>query len=207
MRLAVVACLALASAPLAASAEHLRAGPADGHVVVSVYRAGLFSSLAHDHHFAVTRWTVNADAPGDDPRRGSLDVVLSSDSLHDTQEALSEGDRRKVDARAAGPDGLDAARFPTIAFRSERIEVSHPSPGGAASRGTIHGTLTLRGRSLPLDVPFEADRASAPWSVRGSIRVKQSALGIRPFSGFGGTVKVKDELEIEFAFSLRPVDR
>ena len=203
MRLAVIASLALAAVPLAAaSAERLQAGPADGHVVVNVYKAGLFSGFAHDHHFAVSRWAVSADAPGDDLRRASLDVVLSSGSLHDTQKALSEGDRRKVDAQAAGPDGVDAAHFPVIEFRSERIEVSAPAPGGAGARGTIHGTLTLRGRSLPLDVPFEVDRSSRPWKVRGSVRVKQSTLGIKPYSGFGGTVKVKDELEIEFAFSL-----
>jgi polyisoprenoid-binding protein YceI len=203
MRLAIFAFLALASPALAVVAERLEALPADGRIVVHAYKAGLFSGLAHDHHFEVKDWTATAEVPGGDARRASVEVVLSSASLRDAQKSLSEDDRRKVDAQAAGPDVLDAAHHPRIEFRSERIELA-PSPDSAAAvRGTIHGTLAARGRSIPLDVPFEAERGSLTWKVRGTARLKQSALGIKPFSGFGGTVKVKDELTVEFAFTLR----
>ncbi len=203
MRFAIVVGLALA-APAQVRAERLEARPADGHVVVNAYKAGLFSKLAHDHHFAVTEWTAAADVPGDDPGRATVHLVLSSGSLHDTQESLSEDDRRKVDAQAAGPDVLDAAHHPRIEFRSERIELA-PATGKDAARGTIHGALTVRGRTVPLDVPFEAERARGAWTVRGIARFKQSAVGIKPFIGFGGTVKVKDELDVEFAFTFQPV--
>jgi polyisoprenoid-binding protein YceI len=207
MRFAIVVTLAALCVPAMASAsaaERLAAGPADGHVAVSVYKAGLLSAFAHDHHFSVTRWSATADLPDGDPGRVALEVVLDADSLHDTQQGPSADERREIDARAAGPEVLDATHHPRVVFRSERTELVVPAGVAAASRGTLHGTLTLRGRSIPLDVPFEAERSSAAWTVRGRLRVKQSVLGIRPFSGFGGTVKVKDELEIEFAFDLTP---
>jgi polyisoprenoid-binding protein YceI len=203
MRLAfsMIVPLALAMPP-AGRADPLEAGPADGHVVVHAYRAGLFSGLAHDHHFAAAEWTATADLPDGDPARTSVAVVIASSSLRDTQKALSEGDRRKVNAQAAGPDVLDAAHHPRIEFRSERVELAPGAGDGGVVRGTLHGTLTARGRTVPLDVPFQAERGGAGWSVKGTARLKQSSLGIKPFSGFGGTVKVKDEVEVEFAFQL-----
>ena len=195
---------AMAAAAPGAGAERLEAGPGDGRIVVNAYKAGLFSAFAHDHHFEVTDWKATAEIPESDPSGASVDVVLSASSLRDTQKSLSEGDRRKVDDQAAGPDVLDAAHHPRIEFRSERITLSSPAGAGAAARGTIHGRLSLRGRSVAVDVPFEATRASRTWQVRGSTRLKQSAVGIKPFSGFGGSVKVKDELTVEFAFTLRP---
>jgi hypothetical protein len=71
----------------------------------------------------------------------------------------------------------------------------------------MHGVLTIRGRSVPADVAVEADRREDEWRVRGKTRVKQTGVGIKPFSGFGGTVSVKDEMEIEIALTLRPRER
>jgi polyisoprenoid-binding protein YceI len=202
MRLATVVTFLALAAPGAGQAERLEAGPADGHVTVNAFKAGLFSGFAHDHHFAVTEWTATADVPDGDPGRASVRVSLASGSLHDTQKSLSESDRKKVDAQAAGPEVLDAAHHPRVEFRSTRIELAPGGEAGSAVRGTMHGTLAVRDRSVPIDVPFQAVRAQSAWSVKGSAKVKQSALGIKPFSGFGGTVQVKDELELEFAFRL-----
>lgn len=198
----LLALVAVAAAPNVLAAERLEAGPQDGRVVVNVFKAGLLSGFAHDHHFAVTDWKASAVVPGGDPAAASVEVVLSSSSLHDTEPKLSDADRRKVDARAAGPETLDAAHHPRIAFRSDRIELSPPAGPDAPARGTVHGTLSVRDRTVPVDVPFQAERGPDGWRVRGTARFKQSALGIRPFSGFGGTVKVKDEVTVDFAFTL-----
>jgi polyisoprenoid-binding protein YceI len=186
-------------------APSTEARPADGRIVVNVFKKGLFSAFAHDHHFEVSDWRATAAAPEGDPSAASVDVVLSAGSLRDTQRALSDEDRRKVDTQAAGPNVLDAAHHPQIEFRSERIELTpSPAAGTTHARGTIHGTLTLRGRSVPTDVRFEAEQASGAWRVRGTARVKQSDFGIKPFSGFGGTVRVKDEMSVDISLTLRP---
>ena len=170
---------------------------------VHVKKRGVFSAFAHDHDFEVTRWRGTAEIPGGDPARASIDLALEAGSLLDREAKLSEADRRKVDAQAAGPEILDAAHAPEITYRSERVTVEGAGDGGRV-RGTLHGKLTLRGRTRPVDAPFEAARAGDGWTVRGKARFKQSEFGIRPFSGFGGTVGVKDEVEVTFAVALRP---
>src|SRR5512138_411144 len=180
MRWVAVAVAALAAqAALAAGWE---AGPADGRLMVNVYKKGLFSAFAHDHHFVVTQWRASADVPDGAPASTSVLVVLSAGSLRDRQEALSEGDRKKVEAQAA--KALDAEHHPKVTFRSDRLDVS---PGGGADRvkGTLHGTLSARGRDVPVDLALEADRDGSGWRVHGKGKLKQTALGIEPFSGFG----------------------
>jgi polyisoprenoid-binding protein YceI len=197
------AVLALCTFAASARAEAWRSDVADGRVIVHVLKRGIFSGLAHDHHFEVTDWSARASIDEDRLEATSVEVALSARSLVDRQEALSEADRRKVNRQAAGPEVLDAAAHPTILFRSERFEVS---PGRAPGRaaGTLHGTLSLRGVSRPARVELQAERDGERWRVRGSARVKQSDFGIRPFSGFGGTVGTKDELRIELAIALVP---
>ena len=199
-----VAAVAVLIASAAARAETLEAVPGpDSRVVVHVYKKGLFSAFAHDHHFEVTDWRATAEVAGDDPARAAIDVVLSARSLRDRQKKLSDADRTKVDAQAAGPEVLDAEHHPTVEFRSERVELD-PASTRDRARGALRGTLTLRGRSGPAAVTFEAERAAAGWRARGTAKVKQSAFGIKSFSGFGGTVGVKDELEIEISLALVP---
>ncbi len=196
--------VSVAAVVSAARAGSFEARPGGGdRIVVHVFKKGAFSAFAHDHHFEVGKWHATAEVPDGEPARASVDVALSAGSLHDRQERLSDADRRKVDAQAAGPDVLDAQHHAEIEFRSERFE---PERGGAPEhvRGTLHGTLTLRGRGAPADVAVEADRDGKAWRVRGKARVKQTAFGIKPYSGFAGTVGVKDELEIEIALTLRP---
>ena len=125
-----------------------------------------------------------------------MEVVLSADSLHDRQKALSDADRRKVDAQAA--EALDATDHPRVVFRSERLDIN-PGSVNDSVHGSLHGTLTVRGREVPLDVAVDAERSASAWHVRGKARLKQSELGIKPFSGFGGTVGVKDEIRQHLA--------
>lgn len=189
-------------AATAARADEWRADLRESRVVVHVFKKGLFSGFAHDHHFEVTDWSATAAVEEEDLARASVDVRLSARSLRDRQEELSDEDRRKVDAQAAGPEVLDAARHPTIRFRSTRLELA---PGASAERlrGTLHGELTVRGETRPAAVELEGERAGGAWRLRGRARARQTDFGIRPFSGFGGTVGVKDELRIEIALVLR----
>ena len=201
--LAILAAAALSAAP--AGAGRFEAASAGSSIRIHVAKRGAFAVFAHDHDFEVTRWSATAEIPDGDPAQASIDLVLAAGSLHDRERKLSEGDRRKVDEQAAGPEILDAAHAPEITYRSESVGVEGPAGGeGAPVRGTIHGSLTLRGRTRPVDAAFEAARDGDGWSVRGQARFRQSEFGIAPFSTFGGTVGVKDEVEVTFHLALRP---
>jgi len=202
--LTVLALLAVAAAPPPDGGRFVALPEGDG-IRIHVAKRGLFSPFAHDHDFEVTRWRGGAAIPGGDPARASLEVVLEASSLRDREKGLSSGDRGRVEAQAAGPEILDAAHAPEIVYRSERVTLDAPSGAGAGpARGTIHGALTLRGRTRPVDASFDAAREGNGWRVHGQARFRQSEFGIRPYSGVGGTVGVEDELEVTFALTLEP---
>jgi polyisoprenoid-binding protein YceI len=199
--LALLTFLAATAAPPPGAS--LEAVPEAAGVHVHVAKRGLFSAFAHDHDFEVTRWRGTAGIPEGDPARASLELVLEAGSLQDREKGLSAGDRRKVEGQTVGPAVLDAARYPEIVFRSERVELDAGGESGRP-RGTLHGLLTLRGRTAPVAARFEAARDADTWHVQGSARFRQTDFGIEPFTGAGGTVGVKDEVEVTFALALRP---
>jgi len=62
----------------------------------------------------------------------------------------------------------------------------------------VTGTLNLHGVTKPVEVKVlrEGD------AYRGSARIKQTDFGIKPVRIAGGTVRVKDEIRIEFDIQL-----
>jgi hypothetical protein len=65
----------------------------------------------------------------------------------------------------------------------------------AADQWIVHAELGMHGtvRPLTMKVRKEGDR------YKGSVTVKQSEYGIVPVTIAGGVVRVKDEVEIDFA--------
>src|SRR5512135_2280214 len=168
----------------AARAEPVRlaAAPGRGEIVVNVLKKGLFSNLAHDHHFVAGRFRVTATLDEERGRLGPFEVVVDAASLRDRQPELSDADRDKVNAQAVGPEVLDAARFPEIRLA--------PGPAGEAAlrraadgglEGDLPGVLSLHGRSRGVTVPVQAARQPVGWRVRGAVRFLQSDFGIEPY--------------------------
>lgn len=152
-------------------------------VTVHVYRAGIFGSFGDDHEIA---------AP---IAEGSLDesarhIALRFDArqLRVLDPRLSADKRAQVQQRMLGPEVLDAERFPEITFESTAVQ---QEPGGGL---TVTGMLHLHGQVHPVSGTATSDAGG----YRGIFKVKQTAFGIKPVSVAGGTVKVKDEVSIEF---------
>jgi len=79
----------------------------------------------------------------------------------------------------AGKDWLDAARFPTMSFRSISVEVT------GQNTFRLHGELTMHGvtRPLTLDASYNGGYASHPYEPRA--RIGFSATGKFKRSDFG----------------------
>jgi polyisoprenoid-binding protein YceI len=203
---ALVLVMATLAAPRAAGA-----GPATwnallgkSHLVVHVFKKGLLSGMAHDHHFVPADWRATARFDPARPADARFEVVVAAASLRDRQASLSTGDREKVERQTAGPDVLDAQRYPEISFVSTG-QVRGAAPPEGRIDGELPGTLSLHGRQRGLSVPVHATREGDGWRARGSVRFKQSDFGIRPYSGFLGTIAVEDEVELEYDLVLSAV--
>jgi polyisoprenoid-binding protein YceI len=96
------------------------------------------------------------------PDRSTVEAEFAAASI-DTRNEQRDGHLRS-------PDFLDAETFPTVSFRSRRIEGARAT-GGASFR--VVGDLTIRGttREVTLDATYEG-RGRDPW---GSDRVSFSA--------------------------------
>jgi polyisoprenoid-binding protein YceI len=114
----------------------------------------------------------------------SVEASIAVDSLWLGDEPW----QRKV----LSDDFLDAARHPTIQFRSERIEATD------ADSASVHGTLSLRGVSRPVVLALQRNRIgrnsfnlkqTAGFSARTTI--KRSEFGMRRM-----LAAVGDEIEI-----------
>ena len=90
--------------------------------------------------------------------------------------------------RMLSSEVLDSRKYPDITFTSTAIESAGPDRWMVTGRLSIHGET----RSTTFPVARQGGR------YRGTVVVKQRDFGIQPISIVGGTVKVKDELKVEF---------
>jgi len=156
---------------------------AASNLTVRASKSGLFSGFAHDHEIrariADGRVSLAPEA---------VELRIETAQLEVLDPDLSADKRAEVQKKMLSEDVLGAARFPEIAFRST----------GARKAGDnawdITGELTLHGTTHPVVVRVVQDGRA----FHGSARVSQREFGIRPVSVAGGTVKVKDEVAIEF---------
>ncbi len=162
-------------------------------------RKGVGSSVGHDLTIEVTDWSVEMDVPETGPagatatarvELGSLAVRASTGGA----APLADKDWGEIENNARRT--LDVDRHPTATFESTRVVTGDDC-------ATISGTLTLHGVAAPIDIEV--------WDVmpdryRGTTVVTQSAHGIKPYSGFLGALKVRDDVEVEIEVDLT-VDR
>jgi YceI-like domain len=158
-------------------------------LTVFAYKSGLFSAFADDH---VIRAPIAGGSIAD-TGTPAVEITVRSADLVALDPTLSASKRAEVQARMIGPEVLDVKQYPDITFASTSIQ-----PAGA-DRWTASGRLTIHGTTKP--VTFAVTRQIGHY--RGTLSLRQSDFGIKPISIVGGTVKVKDELKVEFDIVVR----
>jgi len=156
---------------------------------IRVYKTGLFSAFGHNHEI---------EAPleaGEVVESGNLSVALRVDArkLKVLDPEVGSDTRAQVQQTMQGPQVLDSVHFPEIRFESGKIEAK------GENRWTVRGNLTLHGQSHPINF----DVALSDRLYRGTATIKQTDFGITPVSVAGGSVKVKDDVKVEFGIALR----
>jgi len=99
-------------------------------------------------HF--TKWSANLALDTSNPTNSSVDVEIDASSI-DTREAQRDGHLKS-------PDFLDVGKYPTITFKSRRVEGAGPKKYKAVGDLTIHGVT----REVSLDVE-ELGGGKDPW--------------------------------------------
>jgi polyisoprenoid-binding protein YceI len=180
-----------------ATAGNFRLGPDAGRVVIKTTRAGLAARAGHDLTIEVTRWSAQVQVPAEDdggPAAATVSADLDLGSLEvreGTGGALPLTDRDRREIKKQMGQILGSA---TATFASTRV-----IPSGAGGGGAVEGTVTLNGKPQPARLQVTAP---GDGQYRGSATLTQTGFGIKPYSGFFGTLKLKDEVTLEFQLTL-----
>jgi polyisoprenoid-binding protein YceI len=154
-------------------------------LTVRVFKAGVFSAFGHNHEIRAPISRGSFDESTDLP---SVELQVDARQLQALDPDLSAKDRAEVQQTMLGPTVLDSGRFPEIRFRSLTVEKA------GAGKWRVHGDLTLHGATRPV----LAEVSGGLGHYRGAAAVRQTDFGIKPVSAGGGTIKVKNEVRVEF---------
>lgn len=150
--------------------------------------------MGHDLTIRVERWSGEIEL-ADDASNTSVEVTMQLGTLRVVSgsggmKPLSDSEKREIAGTARKILGTD--RHPEARFVSTSISASD-------SGGVVHGELTLRGQSHPLDLAV-TDLGQARY--RGSATIVQSQLGIKPYTAFLGALKLADEVGVTVTVDL-----
>jgi polyisoprenoid-binding protein YceI len=204
--------LAVLAAALAIGVAAARAEPwifgvdaAASSVMIHVGKAGVlgFAGHIHDVSAPALSGTVTTGPDGQEP----YDVALSFDAaaLRVVDKDESPGVRAEIQAVMLGPRVLDAARFPVILYKFKASPLAVPGPGPAFTLKGLDGELTLHGVSRPVGgtASCSLSASSTVLTARGTCTIRQTSFGITPVTAAGGTIRVRDEVDITFDIVAR----
>jgi hypothetical protein len=157
--------------------------PHGSTITIHVSKSGLFSGFAHNH--VVVAPIAKSVL---DPQHMTAEIVVHTREMKVIDPGDSDSTRLEIQTTMLGPKVLNADKYPGIRFKSARIEQLAPQ------HYRVTGNLELHGVSK--EISF--DVSGSPGNYRGSTKLKQTDFGIEPVSIGGGTVKVKDVLDVEF---------
>jgi YceI-like domain len=193
---------------------------------ILVYRAGPLARLGHNHVMVnrAIRGTVNwADEPG--ASVFSLIIPAAGFVVDDAQARSEEGPDFSGEIPEDAKSGtlhnmlsaavLDADEFPSITINSVAAAGAPGESGGAPGATTpavAPGTAVLRatvaisvaGHESQLEVPFTLQTDSSRLSASGSMELRQSTIGLTPYSLMLGALQVQDLMTIKFKFVAVP---
>jgi polyisoprenoid-binding protein YceI len=178
---------------------------ANSQVLVQVGKAGVFGFAGHAHEVTAANVSGQVVVNRADLSQASVSFDVAAASLRVSGKDEPPADVGEVQRVMLSDRVLDAARFPRISFRSSRVSVASLTATDADL--LVEGALTLHGTTHP--VTFRARAAfdaQGRLTARGSCPLRQSDFGMVPVTAAGGTIRVRDEVEVQFVLRARPSD-
>lgn len=182
---AAIAIALVVAQPVLARADTWQIDPAHTNVEFTV-RHMMISNVKGQ--FQKTSGAVTANSS--DPATAKIDATIDASSIDTRVE------RRDADLK--GPNFLDVAKYPTITFKSTKIEADGPGKWKVTGDLTLHGVtkpvvLEVESSGPPIQDPMGNTRAGA--SATANIKRSDFGLSYNKVLESGG-VMVGDEVAI-----------
>lgn len=174
---------------------------------VLVFRGGALARLGHNHVIASRSMTGTAWVP-EHPAEASFEihVPVQEFTIDDAKLRADEGPDFAAEVPDSAREGtkknmlseamLDGARYPEIVLRSRRLDTT-----GEGLLAQV--SVSVRDQVHTVAVPLRYELRADELLVRGEVRLKQTDIGLTPFSLLGGALRVEDEMTVKFSVLAR----
>lgn len=190
-----------------AGARELHVIPEESLLQVLVHRGGAMARLGHNH--VIASHALNGSVYlTDDALQTRFDISFPVNELTVDEPALREqaGPDFPPNVPQSARDGthtnllsealLDGARFPTIRLRA--IDIIE-----AAGGYDMGVEITIKDQVHTVRVPVAVERQEGVLKASGEFPLKQSELGLRPYSFGMGALVVLDDMTVKFAVTAK----
>ena len=181
-------------------ARTFRVDASASRVTVKVGRAGLLKFAGHEHEASALAFSGEVVADLADVSRSSVHLAFEAAAVKVTGTSDSPDDVPKIQETMWGPRVLDVARFTEVRFDSRSVAGHRQADGSWTIE--VAGDLRLLAVARPLTLPMRVDLSEDTLTATGQAVIKQTDFGLQPVS-FGGVVKVKNELPVEYRIVAR----
>ena len=175
-------------------------------ITVRLYRKGLFSVFSHDHLLVAKGIAGRILYDVADVTRSSLQLSVPVESIEvdptDAREregisgVFDEADRQSIRETMLSEEYLHSAKYPRIVVTTDRLE-------GELPRLNLVLNLRIKQTEGTLMVPAKVVIDGDTIRVTGEVTLVQSEHGVKPFSDWGGTLAVEDEILVRFQILAR----
>jgi polyisoprenoid-binding protein YceI len=184
--------------------------PRESLLTILAFRGGALAKAGHNHVIASHDMSGTLYVP-EDQSRSTFEVRVpvaqltidepelrgkeGPDFPTEVPDSAKEGTRRNMLSEAL----LNGAQYPDITLVSQHIE----TPTAAATPVRADVQVTIRGQAHTLSVPVIYSFEDSRLIVSGELPIKQTDLGLTPFSAMLGALQVQDELRVRFRIVAR----
>lgn len=174
---------------------------AASRVTIEVGKSGAFSFAGHSHEVLAPAVSGRVTFDPTDWARSAVSLQFDASALKVTGKGDPPSDVPKVQEVMLSDRVLDAKRFPVVAFRSRSVAATPRSPSTVDL--VIAGDLTLHGQTRQVTLRSTATLEPGGLIVRGAFPIRQTEFGMTPVTAGGGTVRVKDDVQVQYLLKAR----
>jgi hypothetical protein len=192
--------------------------PGESLLTVRVYRGGALASAGHNHVIASHTLAGTIYLP-DEVLKSSFEVRLAAAELTvdepqlraqepaadfppEVPQSAREGTRRNM----LGPALLAADDYPEVVLRAVRLEGAvavWDATAAAPAELTAYMDAQVRDQHRLIAVAVRYELAGDTLSVAGETALRQSELGLTPFTALMGALAVQDEMRVRLRIVAR----
>jgi polyisoprenoid-binding protein YceI len=175
-------------------------------LTILAFRGGPLGKAGHNHVIASHDVTGTFYIP-DDVLRSTfeLHIPVAQLTIDEPQLRAKEGPDFPTDVPDSAKEGtrknmlsdalLNGAQYPDITLVSQHIAAGTPIQADVQ--------VTVRGQTRSLKVPIVYTLENGQLTATGELAIKQTDLGLTPFSALLGALQVLDEMHVKFRIVAR----